>query len=76
MDLHSTNGNGNNGNGNGNGTHHTLPADSLDPLVTLSAPLSEVQAFVKALSNEWMPYNARVFFDRLATAAEPVPAAR
>lgn len=63
----SSNGNGNGSNGNGN---HSLP---VDPLVNISAPLSEVQSFVAALSNEWMPYHAREFFDRLVTAADAVP---
>lgn len=64
MDL--SNSSKTNGNGNGNGTH-SLPAD---PLISLTAPLSEIQAFVTALGHEWMPYTARVFFDRLQAVVE------
>ncbi len=44
-----------------------------DPPVSLTVPFSELHAFVEALSRDWMPYNARVFFNRLVEAAEHAP---
>lgn len=53
------------------------PCSCSAPTLTITAPRAEVLAFVAALERDWIPYNARGFFNRLVEAtahAEPEPA--